>query len=187
MTQTVVREASSVRRRLLFRGERRHGHVSDRPLHLDVIEASARSRPVLGCELEVAISRPVRQHADDVGEVALGVEAVQDARGDEREDETLGSLKPLTAPPKGLLTDVTIKKFQDTIRDIFISADTPMTKNYLRFLVERIVVGEDRIEIQAKAQNAVAFMGRMAQEPGEVLAKESEWLRLLDSNQRPSG
>lgn len=101
--------------------------------------------------------------------------------------ETLGSLKPLTAPPKGLLTDATIENFQDTIRDIFVSADTPMTKNYLRFLVERIVVGEDRIEIQAKAQNAVAFMGRMAQEPGEVLAKESEWLRLQDSNQRPGG
>ena len=64
------------------------------------------------------------------------------------------------------------------------AADTAMTKNYLRFLVERIVVGEDRIEIQAKANNAVAFMGRVALEPGEihhpetVLAKGSEWLRL---------
>jgi hypothetical protein len=107
--------------------------------------------------------------------------------------ETLGSLKPLTAPPKDLLTDVTIKKFQDTIRDIFISADTAMTKNYLRFLVERIVVGEDRIEIQAKANNAVAFMGRVALEPGEihhpeaVLAKGSEWLPIRSRSRMLSG
>lgn len=98
--------------------------------------------------------------------------------------EALASLKPLAAPPRDLLTDSTIKKFQDRIRDIFISADTAMTKNYLRFLVERIVVGEDRIEILAKANNAVAFMGRIALEPGDVhhpeavLAKGEEWLRL---------
>jgi hypothetical protein len=77
-------QASSVRRRLLFRGERRHGHVSDRPLQLGFVEASAGSGPVPGGELEVASPRPVRQDADDVGEVALGVEA--DARRDEGED-----------------------------------------------------------------------------------------------------
>ena len=95
----------------------------------------------------------------------------------------LADLKPLDEPPKHLLTDATIAKFQDTLRDIFISADTPMTKGYLRFLVDKIVVHDDRVEIQAKAMNALAFMARAPDlEPGDVnrpelvLAKGGNWL-----------
>lgn len=58
--------------------KRRHGHVPDGQLELGFVEASAGARPVLGSELEVPIAGPVRQNADDVGEVSLGVEAVQD-------------------------------------------------------------------------------------------------------------
>ena len=79
-------ETPSVRRRLLFRRERWHGHVAEGLLHLELVEASARSRSVLRRELEVALPRPVRHHANDVGEVALDVEPVEDARGDEREE-----------------------------------------------------------------------------------------------------
>jgi hypothetical protein len=108
--------------------------------------------------------------------------------------ETLDGLQALAPAPKDLLADETIKKFQDKLRDIFISNDTPMTKNYLRFLVEKIDVLDDRVVIEAKARNAVAMMAHPAPlEPGDVnhpepvLAKGREWLRLLDSNQRPGG
>ncbi len=105
---------------------------------------------------------------------------------------TLNELKPLDAPPEHLLTDATIAQFQETIRDIFVSADTPMTKGYLRFLVERIVVLDDSVEIRGKTANALAFMARAPDlEPEEinhpeaVLAKGGGWLRLQDSNLRP--
>ena len=82
----------------------------------------------------------------------------------------------------------------DKLRDIFISNDTPMTKNYLRFLVEKIEVLDDRVVIEAKARNAVALMADPApMRPGDVnhpeavLTNGGEWLRLLDSNQRPGG
>ena len=51
-----------------------------------LIQPLARPSPVLGRGLEVAISRPVRNDADDVGEVSLGVELVQLARSDEGEE-----------------------------------------------------------------------------------------------------
>jgi len=51
-----------------------------------------------------------------------------------------------------------------------------MTKNYLRFLIDRIEVFDDRIEMQAKPRNAVALMAHP--EPLEG----GRWLRLLDSN-----
>ena len=57
----------------------------------------------------------------------------------------------------------------DKLRDIFISNDTPMTKNYLRFLVEKIEVLDDRVVIEAKARNAVALMADPApMRPGDV-------------------
>ena len=89
-----------------------------------------------------------------------------------------------------MLTDVTIRRFQDRLRDIFISNDTPMTKNYLRFLVEKIEVLDDRIVIHAKARNAVALMPLEAGDvnhPEAVLTNGGEWLRLQDSNLRPGG
>ena len=85
-------------------------------------------------------------------------------------------------------------RFQDVIRDIFISADTPLTKNYLNFLIEQIVVHADRIEIKAKPLNALAFMAAApslkpedVNRPEAVLTKGGNWLRKLDSNQRPIG
>jgi hypothetical protein len=73
-------------------------------------------------------------------------------------EHDLDGLQPLAPAPKNLRTDETIQKFQDKLRDIFISNDTPMMKNYLRFLVEEIVVFDDRVVIKAKARNAVVMM-----------------------------
>ncbi len=112
----------------------------------------------------------------------------------EKLQHDLDGLQPLAPAPKNLLTDDTTQKFQDKLRDIFISNDTPMTKNYLRFLVEEVVVFDDRVVIKAKARNAVVMMAHPeplamggANHPDPVLTKGGDWLRLLDSNQRPGG
>ena len=99
--------------------------------------------------------------------------------------DTLDGLQALAPAPKNLLEDDTIKKFQEKLRDIFISNDTPMTKNYLRFLIEKIDVLDDRIVIEAKAKNAIALMahpepleGGDVNHPEPVLAEGGKWLRL---------
>ena len=94
----------------------------------------------------------------------------------------VSGLKPLAEPPKHVLSERTIERFQAKVRDVFISADTSMTKTYLRFLVDRIVVHEDRIEIVGKDTNAVAMMADLddgdVNHPEAVLAKGGEWLRI---------
>jgi hypothetical protein len=65
-------------------------------------------------------------------------------------------------------------RFQAAIRDIFVSADTPVAKNHLNFLIEQIVVHHDRIEIKAKPLNALAFMAAApSPQPGEVKHPEA--------------
>src|SRR5690606_24907150 len=68
---------------LLFRRRDRDG--ADLPGELDRVEADSGGRPVAGRELEIAFVRPVRHDVDDLGQVGLGVEAVQLAAGDQGE------------------------------------------------------------------------------------------------------
>jgi len=98
---------------------------------------------------------------------------------------TLTGLSDLAPPPKQLASEKTIRRFQETIRDIFISNDTTVTKSYLRFLVDRIIVHEGRIEIRAKPEHAAAMMAAgegdgpakgVVNHPEAVLAKGGRWL-----------
>ena len=59
--------------------------MPERQLELLGRESCARGAPVLRGELEVPVAVPVRQDADDLGEVQLGVESVELGRGDQRE------------------------------------------------------------------------------------------------------
>ena len=101
--------------------------------------------------------------------------------------QTLGKVVPLRAPPPHL----TIERFRQTIRDVFLSADQTLAENYLRFLVERIVVQGDSLEIHGKAD---ASRGKSqprlpgpVNPPAEVLTSAGGWLRLKDSNLGPGG
>jgi len=79
----------SVRRRLLSRGHRerwRDGERAELGRQLGGVEAGSGLHPVLRCELDVAVLRPVGQDAEEVAQVGLGVEAVQTGRGHEGED-----------------------------------------------------------------------------------------------------
>ena len=108
--------------------------------------------------------------------------------------ETLSKVVPLRPPPY-LYTEANIRRFQADLKDIFLSGTTPMTKNYLRFLVEEIVVTADRVEISLEPRSALAMMsaeGRKTEsEPPtgdpEVLILGVSWLRRTDSNRRPGG
>jgi hypothetical protein len=53
---------------------------ADFAIELLAIEPRARDAPVARCELEVAASRPMRQHAEDVAQVDLWIELVQSSR-----------------------------------------------------------------------------------------------------------
>src|SRR5262245_6699569 len=81
--------ARSARWRLLLgrrEQRRRDGEPHDLVLQLDVHETSTRLSPVLRGELEVAVARPLREHAEDIAQVCLGVEAVQPTGAHQREE-----------------------------------------------------------------------------------------------------
>lgn len=100
--------------------------------------------------------------------------------------ETLGKVVPLRSPPAHLYAETTIERFRQTIRDVFLSADQTLAKNYLRFLVERLVVRGNDIEIHGKADASVALLAASpdlaypapVNPPAEVLTSVGGWLRL---------
>ncbi len=79
---------------------------------------------------------------------------------------------------------------------IFLSQDNALTKNYLRFLVEKIVVNGPQVQMVTRSEAVVRMMAA-GEEAAAGAAVERDpavsptfavgWLRLLDSNQRPGG
>jgi hypothetical protein len=75
----------------------------------------------------------------------------------ELEAQAAGLVSP--AQPSARLHDPkAIERFQERLRDIFVSNDTALTKIFLQFLVEKIVVHQDKVEIHGKGENAAALM-----------------------------
>src|SRR5262245_27345851 len=74
--------SSALRRRLFGRPDRQLAKGGG---ELVGVEPRASGCPVPGSELEVAVAGPVGEHAEQVAQVCLGVEPVQLAGGDERE------------------------------------------------------------------------------------------------------
>ena len=56
----------------------------------------------------------------------------------------------LEETPAHLYAETTIRRFQRTVRDLFLSADSTLAKNYLRFLVEQITAKGNELEIPGK-------------------------------------
>lgn len=81
---------SGARGLFLFRGGRRDGERAEVGGELFGVEASAGAGPALRGELEVAVFGPMRQDAQDVAQVELGVELVQSGGGDEGEEVACG-------------------------------------------------------------------------------------------------
>ena len=62
--------------------------------------------------------------------------------------------------PPYLYKNETIQRFQNRLREAFLSGDRGTASVYLQNLVDHIVIGEDEIVIEAKAGAAVAMIVR---------------------------
>jgi len=81
-----VERSNGARRLVLFRGRRRHRDVPDGQLELPEIELRSGREPIAGAELEVTLPGPVGHDSDELSQIQLGVETVQLAARDEREE-----------------------------------------------------------------------------------------------------
>ena len=148
--------------------------------------------------LEKRISR--WQDAFEAGDKAateLGADRVVELKAKRDElQQALRKVVLLRPPPPNLYTEASVTKFQNSIRSIFLSQDNALTKNYLRFLVEKIVVTGPKVQMVTRSEAVVRMMAAGgAATAGAVVEGDPavsptfavEWLRLLDSNQRPGG
>lgn len=135
--------------------------------------------------------------AGDKTAAALGPERVVELKAT-RDDlqQTLRKVVLLRPPPPNLYTESRIAKFQNSIRSIFLSQDNALTKNYLRFLVEKIVVSGPQVQMVTRSEAVVRMMAAggegaagaaVERDPAVSPTFAVGWLRLLDSNQRPGG
>jgi len=76
----------------LLRGQRRRdGDGPEFVRELGGIEPRAGRRPIPGSELEIPLTGPERDDSNDLGEIRLGIEAVQLAGRDKREEIRRGA------------------------------------------------------------------------------------------------
>jgi hypothetical protein len=112
---------------------------------------------------------------------------------------TLAKVVPLHRPPPHLHTEATLERFQGMRRQVFLIGQSSMTRNYLRFLVERIEAGPTKAEGTAmnvvdNTGAAVALMASVGPQlsapvnpQGPALSCVNDWLQLQDSNLGPGG
>jgi site-specific DNA recombinase len=131
--------------------------------------------------------------AGDKAATELGPDRVAELKATREELQgTLRKVVLLRPPPPYLYTEASIKKFQSSIRSIFLSGDNALTKNYLRFLVEKIVVSGSKVQMVTRSEAVIQMMAAngthvASPNPANSPTIAVEWLRLLDSNQRPGG
>lgn len=109
--------------------------------------------------------------------------------------EALAKVVPLRSPPPHLYTEQTISRFQESVRSVFLSRDSSMTKNYLKFLVEKIVVNGPEVTLHARSDAAVRMMAAPKTGGAEAALTDPtnsptfvvDWLQREDSNLGPSG
>ena len=79
-------------------------------------------------------------------------------------EDTLAKVIPIHKAPAHLYSDASIAKFRTQIRDLFLSGDNALTRNYLCFLVERITVTDNRIDLTARSESAVQMIAAVSDE-----------------------
>ncbi len=89
----------------------------------------------------------------------LGTDRVRELASKRAElTEMLAKVVPLRQAPAHLFTDATIRRFQDNLRGLFLGGENALTRNYLRFLVEGIVVTEGKAQLTVRTDAAARVM-----------------------------
>ena len=99
-----------------------------------------------------------RIESDDALEEAA-TDRIRDLKA--RRAELAHSLEKCSVPcvvPPYLYKQDTIERFRTKLREAFTNADRGVAGTYLRQLVERIVVGQEEIVVEAKAAEVIAMM-----------------------------
>jgi site-specific DNA recombinase len=122
----------------------------------------------------------------------LGLDRLRELKA--KRDEvaaTLGKLTAIRPPPGYLQSDENIERFRSSIRDLFLGEDRAVAKNYLRFLVDRIVVTGKNISIFTRSEAVARLMAegkkKEVRPEAPVLTSVIDWLPSTDSNRGPSG
>jgi site-specific DNA recombinase len=154
-------------------------------------QKTAEHRRQLQKELE-AIEKRVSKWQDafesgDKMATALGADRVVELKAMRDElQQQLRKVVLLRPPPPNLYTEARIQTFRDSIRSIFLSGDNALTKNYLRFLVDKIIVNGPKVQMVTRSEAVVRIMAAggttvAEPDPANSPAFAVEWLRLLDS------
>lgn len=136
-------------------------------------------------DVERRIAKWTAAFEDDRSDASVILPRLRDLEAKRSElQEALLKVVPLTKPPPHLYTEATLTRFQGMLREVFQSGQTSMTKNYLRFLVERIEVQPApkrsvEVNIVGRSGAAVALIASTAngnQSRGPVLGSVGSWL-----------
>jgi hypothetical protein len=71
---------------------------------------------------------------------------------------TLSKVVPIRPPPEAIRTGAAIRRFQSNLKELFLGGDNGVARNYLRLLIERIVVHGPEVEIHVRGAEAIALM-----------------------------
>jgi site-specific DNA recombinase len=135
-------------------------------------------------EVERKLARWVAAFEDGTLDPRDGAERVRELRAQRDElAETLRKVRPLGTPPAYLYKPEVFAKFQAALKEAFLGGESAATKQYLRFLLKRIVVEGDVVHVEAKTEAAARMMAYAAggesfvNHPEVVLTNDLEWLR----------
>jgi DNA invertase Pin-like site-specific DNA recombinase len=115
----------------------------------------------------------------------VGIERLKELRKQKAElEETISKVVPISSPPPHLYKTETIETFRDGIREVFLSDSHELTRNYLRILIDKIVLHGDVAEVVVRTEGAAALMAQDGASPGTLTGPESVltsvrgWLRV---------
>lgn len=119
---------------------------------------------------------------------SVGAERIRELQTKRTEAiQALEKLRPLHSVPPYLYEPETIQRFQAWLREAFLSGSRTTARVYLQNLVDHIVLGEDDIVIEVRADTVLSMMASsrpalVGATTGEVLADVVDWRAREDSN-----
>src|SRR6202034_1533436 len=172
---TGVSTATRSARSRLLRRSLRHRQVPEGQLELPGIESGAGLGPVPGRQLEVAVLGPVHEHAEQVTEVGLGVERVELAGPDEREEVGRG-LGVVVAADEEPRLPADRDGTQRSLRGVVLQAQPPVVEE----APERALLPDSVPERRAEQPARVLDLGVLGLGPREERVQERTALQVAE-------